>query len=48
MPQHVVVSEYDPAWPEQFELEAGLIRRALRDNLSLIHILKNVTHTLQQ
>lgn len=39
MPQHVVVREYDPAWPEQFELEAGLIRRVLRDNcLEIYHI----------
>ena len=39
MPQHVVVREYDPAWPEQFELEAGLIRRALGENcLEIYHI----------
>ena len=39
MPQHVVVREYDPAWPEQFELEAGLIRHALGENcLEIYHI----------
>ena len=39
MPQHVVVRDYDPAWPEQFELEAGLIRRALGENcLEIYHI----------
>ena len=37
MPQHVVISDYDPAWPEEFRREAAAIARILGDNLTAIH-----------
>lgn len=37
MPQHVVISDYDPAWPEEFRREAAAVARILGDNLTAIH-----------
>ncbi len=39
MPQHIVVTEYCPAWKDVFEKEACLIRKILGENcLALYHI----------
>ena len=37
MAQHVVVTEYDPAWPREFEREAELLLRVFGANLAAIH-----------
>ena len=37
MAQHVVVTEYDPAWPREFEREAELLSRVFGANLAAIH-----------
>ena len=37
MPQHVVVVDYDPAWPEMYAAEAARLRRALGENCVSIH-----------
>ena len=37
MAQHVVVAEYDPAWPQEFEREAALLSRVFGANLAAIH-----------
>lgn len=37
MAQHVVVTEYDPAWPQEFERETELLSRVFGANLAAIH-----------
>ena len=37
MPQHIVVTEYDPAWPRLFRAEAAVIKRILGDNCVAVH-----------
>lgn len=37
MPKNIVVSPYNPEWPEMFNAEAAKIREALRDNCVAIH-----------
>ncbi len=37
MAQHVVVTEYNPIWPEMFEIEANYIQKILGDNCVAIH-----------
>lgn len=39
MAQHIVVTQYNPAWPEMFRAEAAAVREILGDNcLALYHI----------
>lgn len=39
MPQHVIVSEYDPAWPDMYQQEKEQIVRILGENcLAVYHI----------
>ena len=35
--QHVVVKDYDPAWADEFEREAALIKSALGKNCAAVH-----------
>ena len=37
MPQHIVVTEYNPLWKEMFEKEAEKIKNILKENLIEIH-----------
>ena len=37
MPQHIVVTEYNPAWPGDFAREADAIRELLGENCVAIH-----------
>ena len=37
MAQHVAVTEYDPAWPQEFERETELLSRVFGANLAAIH-----------
>ncbi|TGX82082.1 hypothetical protein E5358_08465 [Palleniella muris] len=39
MPQHITVTDYNPAWPDLFEEEAKRIRKILSNNCkALYHI----------
>ena len=39
MRQHIIVTEYDPLWPQKFQAESLLIRGILADNcLAIYHI----------
>lgn len=39
MPQHIVVTDYDPRWPSMFKKEAAAIRDILNENcIALFHI----------
>ena len=37
MPQHIVVTEHNPAWPEDFSREAAAIRELLGENCVAVH-----------
>ena len=37
MPQHIVVVDYDSAWPREFERASEEFRRILGDNLAAVH-----------
>ena len=37
MAQHVIVTEYNPLWPQLYRQEAEQIRAILRDNCVAIH-----------
>ena len=37
MAQHIVVTEYNPAWPEMFRTEAAAVREVLGGNCVAIH-----------
>ena len=37
MPQHIVVTPYDPAWPELFQTEAAAVRDILSGNCVAVH-----------
>lgn len=39
MPQHIVITEYNPSWPKMFEQEAAAIKQILGENcVAIYHI----------
>ena len=39
MPQHVIISDYNPTWPEEYEAEKSIIKEILKDNcIAVYHI----------
>ena len=37
MPQHITVTEYNPAWEEMFKEESAVISEILGDNCIFVH-----------
>lgn len=37
MPQHIIVAEYNPAWPQMFKQEKRAIKKILGENCLAVH-----------